>query len=152
MEGSSSLYVTTMPGFGSGDKMFLIYHMTSRNQVFKGLCDLMDWSFLCIAWKVSEYGVFSGPCFPVFSPNKEKYGSEKTSYLDIFHAVITSRHFATFSGHRPCGSSDAAAKIFYVTLQDYVIKGSSDFMEENSSLYIPTLPKLIAINIVLMDI
>ena len=32
------------------------------------------------AWKVSKYGVFSGPYFPVFGP-------EKTSYLDTFHAV-----------------------------------------------------------------
>ena len=30
-----------------------------------------------IAWKVSKYGVFSGPYFPVFGP-------EKTPYLDTF--------------------------------------------------------------------
>ena len=29
------------------------------------------------AWKVSKYGVFSGPYFPVFSPNRGKYGQEK---------------------------------------------------------------------------
>ena len=39
-----------------------------------------------------------------------------------------------------------------MTLQDHGIKGSGDFMEEDSLLYIPTLPKLIAINFVLMDI
>ena len=49
-------------------------------------------------------------------------------------------------------SSDTATKIFYMTLQDHGIKGSGDFMEEDSLLYIPTLPKLIAINFVLMDI
>ena len=32
--------------------------------------------------------VSSGPYFPVFSPNTEKCGSEKTPYLDTFHAVI----------------------------------------------------------------
>ena len=31
---------------------------------------------------------FSGPYFLVFSPNKEKYGPEKTLYLDTFQAVI----------------------------------------------------------------
>ena len=31
---------------GSGDKMFLIYHMTSCDQLFKGLCDLMGWILL----------------------------------------------------------------------------------------------------------
>ena len=39
------------------------------------------------AWKVSKYGVFSGPHFPVFSPSTGKYGQEKTLYLDSFHAV-----------------------------------------------------------------
>ena len=37
--------------------------------------------------KVSKYGVFSGPYFPVFELNTEKYGSEKTPYLDTFHAL-----------------------------------------------------------------
>ena len=66
--------------------------------------------------------------------------------------LIKSHHFAKFRGHRPCGSSDTAAKIFYVTLQDYMIKGSADFMEGNSSLYIPTQPILMVIDIVLMNI
>ena len=48
-------------------------------------------------WKVSKHGVFSGPYFPVFGLNKEitgkygvnagKYGTEKTPYLDTFHAL-----------------------------------------------------------------
>ena len=39
------------------------------------------------AWKVSKYEVFSGPYFPVFSPNTEKYRPEKNPYLDTFHAM-----------------------------------------------------------------
>ena len=38
---------------------------------------------------MSKYGDFSGPYFPVFSPNTRNYGPEKTSYLDIFRAVYT---------------------------------------------------------------
>ena len=38
-------------------------------------------------WKVSKYGFFSGPYFPVFELNTRKYGPEKTPYLDTFHAV-----------------------------------------------------------------
>ena len=30
------------------------------------------------AWKVSKYGIFSGPYFPVFGLNTEKYGPEKS--------------------------------------------------------------------------
>ena len=45
---------------------------------------------------MSKYGVISGPYFPafglnteryVFSPNAGKYGPEETPYLDTFHAV-----------------------------------------------------------------
>ena len=36
------------------------------------------------AWKVSKYGVISGPYFPVFGLNTGKYGPEKTPYLDTF--------------------------------------------------------------------
>ena len=66
--------------------------------------------------------------------------------------LVVSHHFAKFCGHRLCGSSDTAAKIVYMTLQDHVIKGFDDFMGRNSSLYIPTLSKLTTINIVLMDV
>ena len=40
------------------------------------------------AWKVSKYGGFSGPYFPVFSPSTTKYGPEKPPYLDTFHADL----------------------------------------------------------------
>ena len=36
---------------------------------------------------MSKYRVISGPYFPVFGLNTEKYGPEKTSYLDTFRAV-----------------------------------------------------------------
>ena len=44
-------------------------------------------------WKVSKYGVFSGPYFPVFSSNTGKYGPEKNPYLNSFHAVFKGRFF-----------------------------------------------------------
>ena len=37
--------------------------------------------------QIHKYGVFSGPYFPVFIPNTGKYGPEKTLYLDTFHTV-----------------------------------------------------------------
>ena len=52
MEESSSLLCNHPVRFsghmywGSGDKMFLIYHVASRDRVFKGLCDLLGWSVL----------------------------------------------------------------------------------------------------------
>ena len=44
---------------------------------------------------MSKYGVFSGPYFPLFSPNTGKYGPEKTPYLDTFHAAITYRSLSS---------------------------------------------------------
>ena len=43
------------------------------------------------AWKVSKYGVFSGPYFPVFELNMRKYRPGKTPYDDTFHAVLVSK-------------------------------------------------------------
>ena len=39
------------------------------------------------AWKVSKYGVFSCPYFPVFGLNTGKCGPEQTPHLDTFHVV-----------------------------------------------------------------
>ena len=58
---------------------------------------VLDWGSvpLYTAWKLSKYGVFSIPYFPVFSPNTvfciqseyRKIPTRKTPYLDNFHAV-----------------------------------------------------------------
>ena len=45
-------------------------------------------SYSFTAWKVSEYGVFPDPYFPVFGLNTGIYGPEKTPYLETFHAVV----------------------------------------------------------------
>ena len=37
---------------------------------------------------MSKYWDFSGPYFPVFAMNTEKYGPEKTLYLGSLHAVL----------------------------------------------------------------
>ena len=39
------------------------------------------------AWKVSKYGVISGPYFSAFGLNAGKYGPKTTLYLDTFHTV-----------------------------------------------------------------
>ena len=46
---------------------------------------------------MSKYGVISGPCFPVFSPNTGKYGPEITPYMDTFHTVYMI-YLARFGG------------------------------------------------------
>ena len=51
------------------------------------MCETYPKSRINTAWKVSKYGVFSGPYFPVFGLNTGKYGPEKTPYFDTVHAV-----------------------------------------------------------------
>ena len=47
-------------------------------------------------WKVSKYGVVSGPYFSVFWLNTGKYGPEITPYLATFHAVkVSANLFST---------------------------------------------------------
>ena len=51
--------------------------------MLKQLCTLCNKKYFAItitAWKVSKYGVISGP-------NTGKYRREVTPYLDTFHAV-----------------------------------------------------------------
>ena len=45
------------------------------------------------AWKLSKYGVISGPYFSVFGLNAGKSGPEITRYLDNFHAVSWFQYF-----------------------------------------------------------
>ena len=66
--------------------------------------------------------------------------------------LIVSDHFSKFSGHRPCGSRVITHLIFHVILKDHVIKGACQFLKGSSSVYIPTLPSLVALGIVVVDI
>ena len=63
----------------------------SRNIYLKTMLDLRETGKpqnIYTAWKVSKYGVFSGPYFPAFGLNTGKYGPKKSPYLDTFHAVL----------------------------------------------------------------
>ena len=57
-----------------------------------------------------------------------------------------------FGGHSNCGSGDKTYLIYHATMEDYVIKESCDFMEGSSSLYVTTLPDMVAIDIVVVEI
>ena len=63
----------------------------------KKLLNISSKNLACTAWKVSIYGVISGPYFPVFelntylsvfSPNTGKYGPEMTPYLNTFYVLM----------------------------------------------------------------
>ena len=61
--------------------------MVIFNKFSKNLPIFFDGAFT--AWKLSKYGVSSGPYFPVSSLYAGKYGPEKTPYLNFFQTVIS---------------------------------------------------------------
>ena len=61
----------------------MVLSKTFDNIVVIGI--YMEWDYLCV--KSVQIRSFSGPYFPVFSPNTGKYRLEKTPYLDTFHAL-----------------------------------------------------------------
>ena len=57
-----------------------------------------------------------------------------------------------FGGHSNCGNGDKTYLICHATMEDYMIKESCDFMEGSSSLYVTTLPNMVTIDIVVVEI
>ena len=66
--------------------------------------------------------------------------------------LIVSHHLAKSGSHRHCCSGDITDLKFHVTLQDSMIKGLCEFMEESTLLYIPKLPSSVDTAIVVVDI
>ena len=65
---------------------------------------------------------------------------------------MATHHLAKFNGDSPCGCRDIANLICHVTLQEHVIRGYCDFKRESSSLYVTTLPCLVAAVIVVVEV
>ena len=77
---------------------------------------------------------------------------QRVVWFNWLKLPIVSNHLAKFIDRRSFGSSGIAGRIIEVNLNGHVIKGFDNFIEGNSSLYIPTVPKLIVRDIVLMNI
>ena len=64
---------------------------------------------------MSKYGFFCGPYFHVLGLNTEKYGPEKTPYLDTFHAV--DKDFFNFDGDLLIASFDVESRGLFRTVK-----------------------------------
>ena len=73
-------------------KIFQIYFRGESQYLIRSCLKVVIISPI-IAWKVSKYGVISGPYFPVFGLNTGKYGPEISPYLDTFHALVAITKF-----------------------------------------------------------
>ena len=73
--------------------------------------------------------------------------------MNTFLEFLTeSHHFAIFCGHWFSASGDIKYLTFYVTLLNHLIEGSCNFLSGSSSWHVPTLPSLVAIGIVVVEI
>ena len=72
--------------FGNTKKTFILYEKIEEHletyQYSASQQTINDWVF----W-LQQYGVISGPYFPLLELNTGKHGPEITPYLDTFHAV-----------------------------------------------------------------
>ena len=69
-----------------------------------------------------------------------------------WNPLTVSHHFAIFGGHWSSASGEIAFLICHMSSQDHMIKGSCDFMGENSSLYAIPLPNAVAVGIMVAEI
>ena len=90
----------------------------------------------------------SGDIFLIYHINSHMTTCSK-GWVEAPHI---SHHFAKFNSHRPRNSTDIRDLRFLINLQDYVIKGSCNFVQGTSSLYTPSLPNLVAIGFVVEEI
>ena len=65
---------------------------------------------------------------------------------------MVSHYLAMFGGLWSSASEDTRFLICNVTLQNHMIQGSRNFISASSSWYIITLPDLMAIGIVIVEI
>ena len=65
---------------------------------------------------------------------------------------MASHNFAMFGGHWSDASEGITSLVFRVTSEDHLSEGLHDFMGGSSSLYVTTLPSVIAVDIVVVEI
>ena len=77
---------------------------------------------------------------------------QRLLWLYFLKLLIVSHLLVKIDGYRRSCSRDITDLIFYVIWQDQVIEWPCDFMEENFSLYIPTLSSSVDKVIVVVDV
>ena len=70
----------------------LICRKITEIENIKSMCCYFEWyklllNYIHYPFRSPSMEFFSGPYFPVFSPNTGKYGPEKSPYLVTFHSV-----------------------------------------------------------------
>ena len=78
-------------------------------------------------WKVSKYGVFSGPFFPVFSTNKGKYGPEKLRIWTLFTHCKGRKFLNIFSNLKKDYYVVSRPLLFFIIISINAVRLFDDF-------------------------
>ena len=65
---------------------------------------------------------------------------------------MVSHHLAVFGDHWSSANGNIKYLMFHVISQNHLIEGSCKFINETSLLYVITMPSLVAIGIVVIEI
>ena len=65
---------------------------------------------------------------------------------------MVSHYLAIFDDHWSSAGGDIKYLTCHVTFQNHVVEGSSNFISESSSRYITTLPSLVTLAIIVVEI
>ena len=119
---------------GKGDVTFFICRMTSRDHAITRVIYLCGWWPLIINHYPGDH-VIKDSCDLLCSSH-------------LLQAIILPK----FCGSEPLGSSEYRFFICHVTIRDHVNKRSCDFVGENSSPIIITLPSLVVTSFLEVEI
>ena len=122
--------------------------MTSHDHLIEGSCELMRYvtnliSLVTIRNVIVEMLLicYVASCEHMFQGLRVFMGGSPSP----------SHHLAMFGGHWSSASGDIKYLICHVTSQNHVIERSSNFMSESSSWHVTTLPSLVPIGIVAVE-
>ena len=120
--------------------MPLIYHVTSRESMFKGLCEFMEEARKPVM--VSYHFAMFGGHWSSASGDIEYLTYQVTLQIRVIKgstnvmtggSSIAYHHLAKFGDHRYCSSRNVMFLVCHVIRQDLIIKGSGDYKDRNPS-------------------
>ena len=142
--------------------MVLVCHMILQDHIIKGPCEFMGRSPSRLSYHPAKFG--SHWDCQVWQP-QATWQQTYNGYLSCdlarkcnqnirlygLQPLKVCHHSSKFGAHRGCESGDIMVLVCDMILQDHVIKGSCDFMD-GRPWQVTTLPRLVAIGIVVVEI
>ena len=129
--------------------------MTSQNFLIEGSCEFMVGSSLFYGTTLISFVTIDIVMVDICFCHIGSCGHMLKGLCEFIYEwkpFTVSHHLPMFGGHWSSGTGDIKYWICHITLQNHVIEGSCNFMIRSSSWHITTLPTLVTIDIVVVEI